>query len=76
VVLNFNHLIDGDNRDPVKGYENAKISLTLNEGPFQPKNVCIHYVMEENFGKYGLHNTNGLNIAGPKINETSYYTIL
>ncbi|CAI6369832.1 unnamed protein product [Macrosiphum euphorbiae] len=30
---------DGDNRDPVKGYENAKISLTLNEGPFQPKNV-------------------------------------
>ncbi|XP_008183715.1 zinc finger MYM-type protein 5-like [Acyrthosiphon pisum] len=30
---------DGDQRDPVKGYENAKISLTLNEGPFQPKNV-------------------------------------
>ncbi|XP_022176471.1 zinc finger MYM-type protein 1-like [Myzus persicae] len=30
---------DGDQRDPVKGYQNAKISLTLNEGPFQPKNV-------------------------------------
>lgn len=33
------NLIDGDKRGPVKGYANAKISLTLNEGPFQPKNV-------------------------------------
>lgn len=39
MVFNSNHWIYGDNRDPVKGYENSKISLTLNEVLFQPKNV-------------------------------------